>query len=241
MTFYSSIAKAYDQIFPLNPSQVDFVESCFGRSVAGKRIVDAGCGTGSLAILLARRSANVYGFDADAGIIGVAKEKQPQALNLRFKTGDLVDELSALEKGRYEGILCFGNTLVHLIEKDRIRAFVQNASQVLKRNGRLLIQIVNYNRVLKENIDYLPEIETGDYRFVRKYHLLNDGLIDFETELTEKSTGEKVVNSVKLLPLKKEELEDILNPFFSGVSFYGSFKKEPWNETSYHLVADAEK
>jgi len=241
MNFYSSIAKAYDQIFPLNPLQVEFVESCFRRSVAGKRFVDAGCGTGSLAILLARRSANVFGFDSDTGMIDIAHEKQPQALNLRFKTGDLVDELSELEKGRYDGILCFGNTIVHLNKKDRIISFAQKASGLLKQGGKLLLQTVNYNRVLKENIDSLPTIETNDYRFVRKYNLRNDGLIDFETELTEKSTGKKIVNSVKLLPLKKDEIEDILNPFFSEVSYFGSFKKEPWHEGSYHLVVEAEK
>ncbi len=241
MAFYSSISIAYDQLFPLNPAQAEFVNSCFANSVAGKKIVDAGCGIGSLAILLARRSANVYGFDSDSNMIDIAKEKQPQALNLKFNVGDLVDELSGLERNRYHGVLCFGNTLVHLATIDRIEQFVKQSSRLLKRDGKLLIQIVNYDRVLKKKVDSLPTINTDNYEFIRKYNHRSDGLIDFETVLSAKFTCEQTVNSVLLLPLKREELEDALTPYFTKVNFYGDFKKSPLSEDSFHIVVEASK
>ncbi len=241
MAFYSSISIAYDQLFPLNPAQAEFVDSCFANSVAGKKIVDAGCGIGSLAILLARRSANVYGFDSDSNMIDIAKEKQPQALNLKFNVGDLVDELSGLERNRYHGVLCFGNTLVHLATIDRIEQFVKQSSRLLKRDGKLLIQIVNYDRVLKKKVDSLPTINTDNYEFIRKYNHRSDGLIDFETVLSAKFTCEQTVNSVLLLPLRREELEDALTPYFTKVNFYGDFKKSPLSEDSFHIVVEASK
>ncbi len=241
MAFYSSISIAYDQLFPLNPAQAEFVNSCFANSVSGKKIIDAGCGTGSLAIQLARRSAQVFGFDSDIEMIAAAKRKKPQALNLRFKVGDLVDELHDFEENKYDSILCFGNTLVHLIREERIEQFIKQSTQLLKTGGKLLIQIINYDRVLKERVESLPTINTDNYEFIRKYHHQPDGLIDFETVLSAKFTCEQTVNSVLLLPLKKQELKDMLTPYFREVLFYGDFKKSPLKGDSFHLVVEAVK
>jgi len=241
MAFYSSISTAYDQLFPLNPAQVEFVDSCFANSLSGKKIVDTGCGTGSLAIMLARRSAQVIGFDSDSKMIDVAMEKQPQALNLKFKVGDLVDELKSFEENRYDGILCFGNTLVHLVNKEKITQFIKQSSQLLKSGGKLLIQIINYDRIVRDSVDLLPTLNTDNYEFIRKYHTQPDGLINFETVLSAKYTCEQTVNSVLLLPLKKQELEDMLTPHFSEITFYGDFKKSSWNMDSFHLVIEVIK
>jgi 2-polyprenyl-3-methyl-5-hydroxy-6-metoxy-1,4-benzoquinol methylase len=241
MSFYSSIAFAYDSIFPLKPVQAEFVESCFSDSVAGKKIIDAGCGTGALAILLARRSAQVFGFDSDDLMIQAARNKQPQALNLKFKTGDLTEELYSFEQNKIDGILCFGNTLVHLTEKDKMEQFLRRASEILKPGGKLLLQIVNYDRILDQNITSLPAIETGKFTFVRKYRLLPEGLIDFETELTDNETGNRVVNKISLYPVRKDELEKMLQKYFRTMNSYGDYKKSPLTEDSFHLVIEAEK
>lgn len=239
MAFYSSISIAYDQLFPLNPAQAEFIDGCFAHSVAGKSIIDAGCGTGSLAIILARRSAKVFGFDSDSKMIDIAREKQPQALNLNFKVGDLVDELTNIEENKHDGIICFGNTLVHLASVDRIKEFIDHSARILKSGGKLMLQIVNYDRVLKDSVDLLPTLNTDNYEFIRKYNHRPDGLIDFETVLSAKFTCEQTVNNVLLFPLQKEKLEEILTPYFSEVMFYGDFKKSPLVGDSFHLVVEA--
>jgi len=241
MAFYSSISNAYDAIFPFNPAQLEFIEACFGGAVAGKRIVDAGCGTGSLAIMLARRSARVIGFDADKEMIAIAEEKRPQALDLRFRTGDLIEELTHFDKNSFDAVLCFGNTLVHLKDEDKVEEFVRNASEVLKPGGKLLLQIVNYDRVLDKGVKSLPVIETSGYRFERNYVLSGDGHILFETMLTDRNSGEVISNSVPLLPLRKETLESIVEKYFSKTACYGDFKQNVWSEETFHLVIKAEK
>jgi 2-polyprenyl-3-methyl-5-hydroxy-6-metoxy-1,4-benzoquinol methylase len=223
MAFYSSISIAYDQLFPLNLTQVEFVDRCFANSIAGKKIIDAGCGTGSLSIILARRSAQVIGFDSDSKMIDIARDKQPQALNLKFEVGDLVDELKSFDDNRFDGILCFGNTLVHLTNKERIAQFIEQSSHILSVGGKLLIQTVNYDRVLRDSVDSLPTLNTDNYELIRRYHHQTNGLINFETVLSAKFTCEQTVNSVMLLPLKKQEFEDMLMPYFSKMSFFGDF------------------
>ena len=241
MDFYSSISNAYDEIFPFNPVQLEFVESYFGGSVAGRKIIDAGCGTGSLAIMLARRSAKAIGFDADAEMIRIAEEKRPQALDLKFQTGDLIGKLEQFDKNRFDAVLCFGNTLVHLKSISEIEEFVRKASDILKPGGKLLIQIVNYDRILQNKVKSLPAIDTAGYRFERNYTLSSDGHVIFETILTDKKSGEEVRNSVPLLPVKKETLESIVVKYFRVAEFYGDFKRNSWSNDTFHLVIKAEK
>ncbi len=241
MSFYSSISEAYDDIFPFNPVQLEFVESCLEGAVAGKCLVDAGCGTGSLAIMLARRSAKVIGFDADEEMIKVAEQKRPQALNLRFKTGDLIEEFSAFKKNSCDAVLCFGNTLVHLNDFVQIGQFVQRALSVLKPGGKLLIQIVNYDRILNDNVKELPVIETVSHVFERSYVLTGRGYIEFKTVLTNKYGGETLSGNVILFPVRKDPLERLLKKYFSKAECFGDFKKNKWNNNSFHLVIKAEK
>jgi magnesium-protoporphyrin O-methyltransferase len=60
----------------------------------GRRILDAGCGTGALAIEAARRGAHVVAIDVAPTLIGIASERTPRDLGLgsvEFLAGDMLD------------------------------------------------------------------------------------------------------------------------------------------------------
>ncbi|NNE53207.1 MAG: magnesium protoporphyrin IX methyltransferase, partial [Sulfitobacter sp.] len=59
----------------------------------GVRILDAGCGTGALAVELAARGADVTGVDISPQLIGIAQRRAPEHLSgrLTFRAGDLSD------------------------------------------------------------------------------------------------------------------------------------------------------
>jgi SAM-dependent methyltransferase len=67
--------------------EADLVESLLGGAV-GKRVLDAGCGTGRVAIELAARGMDVTGVDADEHMLATARAKAPQ---LSWRTADLAD------------------------------------------------------------------------------------------------------------------------------------------------------
>ena len=60
----------------------------------GARVLDAGCGTGALAVEAARRGADVLAIDISPTLVGLARERAPRDLGdgrVTFAVGDLLD------------------------------------------------------------------------------------------------------------------------------------------------------
>jgi len=138
-------------------------------------------------------------------------------------------------------VLCFGNTLVHLSSEDEILNFLQQAKQLLKPGGKLMIQLINYDRIFNHGIKGLPTIENDEIRFVRNYHYTEDeSKLDFETILSIKNSGEEIRNNVRLFPIRKERLHElIMQAGFGDICFYGNFKRAPFSADSIPLIIEA--
>jgi magnesium-protoporphyrin O-methyltransferase len=60
----------------------------------GARVLDAGCGTGALAVEAAKRGAHVVAIDLSPTLVGYARERAPADLGagaIDFRVGDLLD------------------------------------------------------------------------------------------------------------------------------------------------------
>ncbi len=61
--------------------------------LSGLRVLDAGCGTGALAVEAAHRGASVLAIDLSTTLVGLARERQPQLRNggaIDFRAGDML-------------------------------------------------------------------------------------------------------------------------------------------------------
>jgi magnesium-protoporphyrin O-methyltransferase len=77
----------------------------------GRRILDAGCGTGALAIEAARRGATVVAIDLSPTLVGIAHERRPEIPgggSVEFRVGDMSD--AAL--GRFDHVVAM-DSLIH--------------------------------------------------------------------------------------------------------------------------------
>lgn len=94
-------------------------------------VLDAGCGTGRIAIELARRGIVVAGVDLDADMVAAAVAKEPGQ-------SWFVDDLARMQlAGRFDTIAMPGNVMLFCEPGDR-RLIVHNLAQHLMPNGRLV-------------------------------------------------------------------------------------------------------
>ncbi len=242
MDFYTSICTYYDNIFPFSPPQRDFVELTL-KDIPDARILDIGCGTGNLAISLAVKGYRVVAIDYERAMIEAAEKKKNHGLdNLRFKYMDMLKVAHEYEAGSFDGVVCFGNTLVHLLNISDIKKFISAVSSVLREGGIMMLQILNYDYILDEGVDKLPPIENEVISFTRSYGFREDGLINFNTELMIHETGNTVTNSITLMPVRKNTLSEIITAAgFTRIEYFGDFKMNPLAATSMPLVVKALK
>lgn len=89
--------------------EADLVDSLL-RETGGTRVLDAGCGTGRVAIELARRGYVTLGVDADAAMLYVARSKHPE---LSWVEADLVELDTGLAKA-FDLVVLAGNVMIFL-------------------------------------------------------------------------------------------------------------------------------
>ena len=82
-------------------------EADFVAGLAPRAVLDAGCGTGRVAVELARRGIAVMGVDVDAQMLGAARAKAPE---LDWRQGDLatVD----LPVATFDVVVLAGNVMI---------------------------------------------------------------------------------------------------------------------------------
>ena len=230
--FYTEIAKYYDYIFPTGKMQLQLITESAGRRP--KDILDVACGSGGYSKSLSDMGYFVTAIDLDEKMVQSLKEKDDK-INARVLNMLNIDELNQT----FDLIFCIGNSLVHLNSLDEIRVFIQSCKKNLEYNGKLIMQIVNYDRILAKNIKELPTIknEEKDLTFERYYsYLVEEHRINFKTILT--VDGKVLDNDVILFPIKSTELKEILEDVgFTNIEFYGSFKKDKYEPMeSFSLV-----
>ncbi|OAN27475.1 SAM-dependent methyltransferase [Mycolicibacterium iranicum] len=89
--------------------EADFIEALL-RECGGARVLDAGCGTGRVAIELATRGYSVVGIDADPAMLSAAKTKAPQ---VRWIEADLVETDAHLQE-TFDIVAMPGNVMIFL-------------------------------------------------------------------------------------------------------------------------------
>ena len=240
MSFYQQIAPYYHHIFKINVNQVNFIKSKIPESDSS--ILDIGCGIGTLSFELTQYYKNLLGIDMDAEMIRAASiKKGTNTEAIQFLQLSMLKLDASIDKNSVDGIVCFGNTLVHLNSLDEIADFLQQSKTALKPNKKLLVQIVNYDKILTKDIKQLPLLENDEIVFYRNYYYRKlENKINFNTRLMVKSTQQIIENSIELLPLLKKEIALLLNEAgFNNCNFYGNFKQESYTIDSPALIIEA--
>jgi len=92
----------------------------------GRRVLDAGCGTGALAVEMAKRGADVVAIDIAATLVSLAGDRMPANLgcgSIQFRVGDMLDPLL----GRFDHVVGM-DSLIHYRANDMASVVTQLAA-----------------------------------------------------------------------------------------------------------------
>lgn len=106
--------------------------------VAGKRILDAGCGEGFLSRLMAGMGARVTGVDLSAKLLEIANERTPAQSTIDYILADL-ERLDALEDASFDLIV----SSMALQDLPDYQAALRELFRVLKPGGDCIIAILH--------------------------------------------------------------------------------------------------
>jgi len=241
MGFYERIAPYYDDIFPAGEEQLEFIRQSAGKPP--KRLLDIACGSGTYSVRLAQDGYEVWACDIDHKMVELAERK---AVGSNTPVNVFLSDMLHLDQNigiKYDVVFCIGNSIVHLGSIDLVRKAVKQMKDLLNPDGSLILQIINFDRVLEKEITSLPTITNPGRKleFKRNYSLdKSAGLVHFDTILTveENDRITKLDNRVDLFPLKAQNLREVLDDVgFHTISFYGGFGGEPYVRGESFLLA----
>ncbi len=230
MNLYKTIALSYDRIFPVNDKTLAFVGSPSGSS----SVLDIGCATGGHCIALAQAGWHATGIDPSPTMIEAAgKAKRflaPEiASRVAFEVAGMLDVSAMPADRRFGLLLCTGNTVPHLASEQELMRFLAACKKIMESGARMIIQILNYAKILAEKPDMLPCVQGDDFLFSRQYKYNDDGSVSFDT--TFERDGIAGRDSTRLWPFTPDALRLCISEAGLKVTnSYGSWDRKAFDE-----------
>ena len=230
MSFYKNLASYYDRIFPLNQIALSFISQYFQE---GDVILDMGAGTGNMAIALAEKGLHVTASEPEETMAAAIRHKSEQKeLSVHVQTKSM-EQMGEFQES-FDGIVCIGNTLPHLPSIEAVEDYLHQCIRKLKKDGVLILQLVNYDKVLGSDDFTFPVIEKEDFRFTRHYQKSDEQIL-FTSKLT--IDGNTTESTIPLYPITSKQLIFLLKKVgYYTTEAYGNFKAESLTYQSPALI-----
>lgn len=123
----------------INPLRLEWINNCV--PLAGKKVIDVGCGGGILAESMARKGASVTGIDLSEKALKVADlHGLESGISVRYEK-IAVEEMAEGEAGQYDVVTCM-EMLEHVPDPASI---VRACARLVKPGGRVFFSTLNRN------------------------------------------------------------------------------------------------
>lgn len=139
---YQRLAAYYDLLMDYIDYDiwVEDIEALVAPHKPGKTWLDISCGTGSMALRLARLGIDMTAVDLSEHMIDIARDKAlSENLIIDFSVGNMVNYSSEKE---FDVIINLHDGLNYLLETADIEIFLKNTYALLKPGGILLFDVV---------------------------------------------------------------------------------------------------
>jgi len=260
MEAYDQFSSDYDRFVNWKSRlgfELPFIEQKMARlGVIGRpvRVLDAACGTGMHAVVLAQKGYAAAGADLSAGMVSQAQVNAAAAgVSVPFVAagfGALEPIFQDQKLLPFDAVLCLGNSLPHLLTSTALVEALADFAACLRPGGLLLVQSRNFDAVMAQLSRWMePQAHReGDreWVFLRFYDFLPDGLLQFNI-VTLKRQGDQgwtqSITETLLRPLLQDELGQALAAAgFGEITWFGDLAGSAFDQkASGNLVFVAQK
>ncbi|UFJ38893.1 class I SAM-dependent methyltransferase [Brevibacillus humidisoli] len=206
-------------------------------------IIDLGCGTGSIAIPLAKRGHRVIGVDASSEMLAIASEKMRQA---RVEVAWVEQDMRQLSLSPVDVVISFCDSLSYLLEEDDVQETFRRVYAHLHPGGQFLFDVhspykilhgfgENTFTLLDEEINYIWQCVSDPIRLEVEHQLCfflrqQDGLY----RRMEEVHAQRAYQPLSMFKWLREA-------GFEQIAVTADFRQEPPHEQSERLFYAARK
>lgn len=233
---YERLSTVYDHDWGKWPTKyVSMIqEMLLERDIPHANILDLACGTGTLALELAKIGHLVVGLDISPEMIEIAKSKASDNLNVSFYVRDMLD---LAYHDQFDCVTCTFDSINYLRDIDQLRRLFERVMIALRPGGMFLFDSNTDQLYLHRHKGTHPR-EIGGQSFLQI--LQYDPEQRIATTVFQFSDGTEEVHMQR--PFNLEEISSIFGKLGSRVvRTISGFDGKPYTVESDRLICLAEK
>lgn len=215
---YQKLSTYYDEMVgDLNATHawVEFVS----KHSCGKHLLDLACGSGDIAIALAKRSYQVEASDISLLMLEQAKAKDTTHMvefsHMDMRNLNLVDT--------YDTITCFCDSINYLTQEDDVQNLFQSIYHALHQEGTFLFDVHTMDRLDEFNEEFLEEgsLLTCEY----EWSIYADDDMIYQNFVFFDKEGHREIEQYIQKVYHPDKLIEMLNRIGFHVHVYTDFEK----------------
>ncbi len=241
--FYDELADKYDEMISFNESVERKKKSLIKILKPGmKTAADLGCGTGTDSIALAFLGLKVTAFDPSLEMLKYAKANaQREGLKITFNKST-IEEIPKKLNNKFDLVVSIGNTFAN-INPESFNDSIQKCYDILIKEGLLVIQVLNYEKIISER-KRIVNIKEGSKNFtVRFYNFIGDKIIFNILIFNKSNPSENQLFSTKIYPYLADDFKSELKKIgFRSIGIYADLESTNFDKLkSTDLIIKATK
>jgi SAM-dependent methyltransferase len=180
------------------------------------------------------------GVDLSERMLDKAREHAAAIPDATFFQGDFLSSFPPALPS-VDAIFCLGNSLPHIESAGRLRAVFSHWKRHLAPGGRIVVQLLNYARIMRQRERIIGIRRDGALTVVRFYDFTEPRLTFNILRITE-GAGESAhtLISTPLTPFTAGEIADAAREAgCTSVALHASMRLDPWSEDTKDVVVVA--
>ncbi|SEB36298.1 Methyltransferase domain-containing protein [Tenacibaculum sp. MAR_2009_124] len=239
---YNDLAEVYEAMYATfidYKLEYELYES-FLDKFNKKKLLEIGCGTGSLAKHFIRNNYEYCGLDMSADMLKIAKEKNP---NTPFVQGDMRSFKLA---NQIESVLITGRTISYLVENNHVLSSFKCIHNVLTEKGLFCFDFIDANEFIPyvnktNSITHKAEFKNKNYirKSIWEPNILSNWHLNWSSTYYEEQQGNLIEigkDSAKVRAFTKDEILLFLN--LTNFKVNDIFKRKTYAFPTYMVIAE---